>query len=162
MGVTIFRVADNEHVVSVAKIEESEEEEIEIESGGEIAPDEDAVVGESELDKPADPEHGVDISVTGRPEYRLRRAAETARPWPRSPSNDQGGNRSMPLPHNALVLVADGRKMLFFRNHGDENRSTFRTEAHDEREDRKDRELRTDAPGRPPRRAPETARVDLR
>ena len=27
----------------------------------------------------------------------------------------------MPLPHNALVLVADGRKMLFFRNHGDEN-----------------------------------------
>ena len=26
----------------------------------------------------------------------------------------------MPLPHNALVLVADGRKMLFFRNHGDE------------------------------------------
>ena len=27
----------------------------------------------------------------------------------------------MPLPHDALVLVADGRKMLFFRNHGDEN-----------------------------------------
>jgi DNA gyrase subunit A len=55
-GVTIFRVADNEHVVSVAKIEESEEEEIEIESGEETAPDDGAVVGESELDKPADPE----------------------------------------------------------------------------------------------------------
>ncbi|HEX5238604.1 MAG TPA: DNA gyrase subunit A [Sphingomicrobium sp.] len=55
-GVTIFRVAENEHVVSVAKIEESEEEEIELEGGDEIAPVPDAVIGESELDKPADPE----------------------------------------------------------------------------------------------------------
>src|SRR5574338_704172 len=55
-GVTIFRVADEEHVVSVAKIEESEEEEIELEGGEEIAPEEGAVVGESELEKPADPE----------------------------------------------------------------------------------------------------------
>jgi DNA gyrase subunit A len=55
-GVTIFRVAEGEHVVSVAKIEESEEEEIEIEGGDEIDPVDDAVVGESELDRPADPE----------------------------------------------------------------------------------------------------------
>jgi len=55
-GVTIFRVGENEHVVSVAKIEESDEEEIEIEGGGETAPVPDAVVGESELEKPADPE----------------------------------------------------------------------------------------------------------
>jgi DNA gyrase subunit A len=55
-GVTIFRVAEGEHVVSVAKIEESEEEEIELEGGDEIAPEEGATVGESELDKPADPE----------------------------------------------------------------------------------------------------------
>ena len=55
-GVTIFRVAENEHVVSVAKIEESDEEEIEIEGGDEIAPDAGATVGESELDSPADPE----------------------------------------------------------------------------------------------------------
>jgi len=55
-GVTIFRVADGEHVVSVAKIDESEEEEIEIEGDGELAPEEGATVGESELDKPADPE----------------------------------------------------------------------------------------------------------
>jgi protein required for attachment to host cells len=54
---------------------------------------------------------------------------------------------SMPLPHNALVLVADGRKMLFFRNHGDENQIDLRTEAHDARQDRKDREIKTDAPG---------------
>ncbi|HEY8593424.1 MAG TPA: host attachment family protein [Sphingomicrobium sp.] len=53
----------------------------------------------------------------------------------------------MPLPHNALVLVADGRKMLFFRNEGDAQQIDLRTEAHDEREDYKDRELRTDAPG---------------
>jgi protein required for attachment to host cells len=53
----------------------------------------------------------------------------------------------MPLPHDALVLVADGRKMLFFRNHGDENQIDLRTEAHEEREDHKDRELRTDAQG---------------
>ena len=53
----------------------------------------------------------------------------------------------MPLPHNALVLVADGRKTLFFRNHGDENQIDLRTEAHDERDDRKDREIKSDAPG---------------
>jgi DNA gyrase subunit A len=55
-GVTIFRVADNEHVVSVAKIEESDEEDLELEGDDETAPIPDAVVGESELDKPADPE----------------------------------------------------------------------------------------------------------
>ena len=53
----------------------------------------------------------------------------------------------MPLPHNALVLVADGRKILFFRNHGDENQIDLRMEAHDARNDRKDREIKTDAPG---------------
>jgi protein required for attachment to host cells len=53
----------------------------------------------------------------------------------------------MPLPHNALVLVADGRKMLLFRNHGDENQIDLRTESHDARHQRKDREIKTDAPG---------------
>lgn len=55
-GVTIFRIAEGEHVVSVAKIDESDEEEIEIEGGDEIEPTDDAVVGESELERPADPE----------------------------------------------------------------------------------------------------------
>jgi DNA gyrase subunit A len=56
-GVTIFRVADEEHVVSVAKIEESDEEELD--SGDEeIAPVPDATVGEDELGRPADPELG--------------------------------------------------------------------------------------------------------
>ena len=53
----------------------------------------------------------------------------------------------MPLPHNALVLVADGRKILFFRNHGDENQIDLRTEAHDKRADRRDSDIKTDAPG---------------
>ena len=53
----------------------------------------------------------------------------------------------MPLPHDALVLVADGRKMLFFRNQGDEGQIDLRTEAHDKREDRKDSEIKTDSPG---------------
>lgn len=53
----------------------------------------------------------------------------------------------MPLAHNALVLVTDGRKTLFFRNHGDENQIDLRTEAHDEREDRKDSEIKTDSAG---------------
>jgi protein required for attachment to host cells len=53
----------------------------------------------------------------------------------------------MPLPHQALVLVTDGRKSLFLRNHGDEQQIDLRTEAHDQRDDRKDRELKTDAPG---------------
>lgn len=53
----------------------------------------------------------------------------------------------MPLPHQALVLVTDGRKLLFLRNHGDEKQIDLRTEAHDERADRKDSEIKSDAPG---------------
>ena len=53
----------------------------------------------------------------------------------------------MPLANNALVLVTDGRKTLFFRNHGDENQIDLRTEDFGEREDAKDRDLRSDAPG---------------
>lgn len=53
----------------------------------------------------------------------------------------------MPIPNNALVLVVDGRKVLFFRNQGDENQIDLRTEAHDERDDRKDSDIKTDAPG---------------
>ncbi len=44
-GVTIFRVAEDEHVVSVARIDESDEE-VELEGGDELAPLPDAIVGE--------------------------------------------------------------------------------------------------------------------
>ncbi len=53
----------------------------------------------------------------------------------------------MALPHQALVLVADGRKLLFLRNHGDQNQIDLRTEAHDFRRDPKDREIKSDAAG---------------
>jgi protein required for attachment to host cells len=53
----------------------------------------------------------------------------------------------MPLANNALVLVTDGRKTLFFRNEGDENQIDLRTEDFEEREDAKDRDLKSDAPG---------------
>ena len=53
----------------------------------------------------------------------------------------------MPLANNALVLVTDGRKTLFFRNHGDVNQIDLRTEAHDERQDASDGDMKTDAAG---------------
>jgi protein required for attachment to host cells len=54
----------------------------------------------------------------------------------------------MPLANQALVLVTDGRKTLFFRNHGDANQIDLRTEAHDERADADfNRDIATDAPG---------------
>jgi protein required for attachment to host cells len=53
----------------------------------------------------------------------------------------------MALPHNALVLVADGRKLLFLRNHGDQNQIDLRVESHDQRKDLKDHEIKSDAPG---------------
>ena len=54
-GVTIFNVANNERVVSVAKIDESEEEDIELDGGDELAAVPDATVGE---DLSAGPEDG--------------------------------------------------------------------------------------------------------
>jgi len=45
-GVTIFNVAENEKVVSVAQIDESEEEEVELEGGAELAPDTGATIGD--------------------------------------------------------------------------------------------------------------------
>lgn len=53
----------------------------------------------------------------------------------------------MALPHQALVLVTDGRKWLFLRNNGDEKQIDLRTEAHNEREDSANSEIKTDAPG---------------
>jgi protein required for attachment to host cells len=53
----------------------------------------------------------------------------------------------MSIPNQALVFVADGRKMLFLRNHGGAARLDLRTEAHNERADAKDHEIKSDAPG---------------
>lgn len=56
----------------------------------------------------------------------------------------------MPLPHDAEVLVIDGRKLLFLRNHGDANQIDLRTAAHEERDDARDRELKSDLMGQAP------------
>ena len=54
----------------------------------------------------------------------------------------------MKLPKNSLVLVADGRKMLFLRNHGDEAQMDLHLEAHQEQDNPPTREQGTDVPGR--------------
>lgn len=53
----------------------------------------------------------------------------------------------MTLPPNTLVLVADGTKMLFLRNEGKNGQIDLVTEAHHQREDRKDSEIKSDGPG---------------
>ena len=55
---------------------------------------------------------------------------------------------SMTIPTNALIIVCDGRKMLFLRNQGQGDQIELVTEAHHQREDKKDHELKTDAAGR--------------
>ena len=54
----------------------------------------------------------------------------------------------MQIPHNAYVLVADGTKMLFFRNEGDAEYPQLQVEAHREEEDPKDSDQGRSEPGR--------------
>lgn len=54
----------------------------------------------------------------------------------------------MLLPHNSVVLVADGRKMLWLRNVGDALAPQLEVETAAEQPDRPTREIRSDAPGR--------------
>ena len=54
----------------------------------------------------------------------------------------------MPIPNQALILVADGRKTAVpAQSWRCRTQLDLRTEAHDERDDRKDREIKSDAPG---------------
>jgi len=54
----------------------------------------------------------------------------------------------MQIPHNAAVLVADGRKMLFLRNEGDAEYPNLVVEHGEERPNPKDSDQKTDAAGR--------------
>ena len=54
----------------------------------------------------------------------------------------------MRLPHNSFVIVADGEKMLFFRNEGDADYPQLIVERNREHEAAPDRELKTDEAGR--------------
>jgi protein required for attachment to host cells len=54
----------------------------------------------------------------------------------------------MRVPHNSFVIVADGKKSLFFRNEGDGDFPNLVVEREDGHADPKDRELKSDEPGR--------------
>jgi protein required for attachment to host cells len=56
--------------------------------------------------------------------------------------------KSMQVPHRSFVVVADGKKMLFFRNEGDSEYPKLEVERKREQENPADRDQRTDAPGR--------------
>jgi len=57
----------------------------------------------------------------------------------------------MHIPHDSVVLVADGAKMLFFRNEGDDQFLKLVVEDAVEQRDDYDREIKSDAAGRMPR-----------
>jgi protein required for attachment to host cells len=54
----------------------------------------------------------------------------------------------MQVPHNSFVVVADGKKMLFFRNEGDSEFPKLEVERKRETADAPDREQKTDRAGR--------------
>lgn len=54
----------------------------------------------------------------------------------------------MRIAHNGFVMVADGRKMLFFRNEGDADHPHLTVERKDVHENPADRDQGTDRPGR--------------
>lgn len=54
----------------------------------------------------------------------------------------------MRVPHDSFIVVADGEKMLFFRNEGDGDYPNLSVERKREQENPYDREQKSDAPGR--------------
>lgn len=54
----------------------------------------------------------------------------------------------MQVPHNSFVLVADGQKMLFFRNEGDNDYPNLTVDTKTVQDNPPDREQGTDEPGR--------------
>ena len=54
----------------------------------------------------------------------------------------------MQVPHNSFVVVADGKKMLFFRNEGDSEFPKLEVERKRETAGAPDRDQKTDSPGR--------------
>jgi protein required for attachment to host cells len=57
------------------------------------------------------------------------------------------GGINMQVPHNAVVLVADGRKLLFLRNEGDGEYPNLTVEYAEEQSNPADRDQKTDAAG---------------
>lgn len=61
--------------------------------------------------------------------------------------------KQMQVPHNSFVLVADGQKMLFFRNEGDNEFPNLMVEAKEVQDNPADRDQKTDGPGQAPNSA---------
>jgi protein required for attachment to host cells len=58
--------------------------------------------------------------------------------------------RAMQVPHKSVVVVADGKKMLFFRNEGDSEFPKLEVERKRETADAADRDQKTDLAGQAP------------
>ncbi len=56
----------------------------------------------------------------------------------------------MRVPHDSYVLVADGAKMLFFRNEGDADHLHLEVVAAEQQRDASDRAIKSDGAGRKP------------
>jgi protein required for attachment to host cells len=56
----------------------------------------------------------------------------------------------MRIPHDSYVLVADGAKMLFFRNEGDAENPNLQVVAAEQQADDRDRDIKTDMAGQKP------------
>jgi len=56
----------------------------------------------------------------------------------------------MRIPHDSYVLVADGAKMLFFRNEGDADNPNLTVIAAEQQADHYDRDIKTDQAGQKP------------
>ena len=56
----------------------------------------------------------------------------------------------MQVPHNSFVVVADGKKMLFFRNEGDAEYPKLEVDRKRETADAYDRDQKTDTAGQAP------------
>src|SRR3546814_12586642 len=54
----------------------------------------------------------------------------------------------MRVPHNSFVVVADGEKLLFFRNDGDSDYLKLEVERKRQSENPASRDIKTDSPGR--------------
>ena len=54
----------------------------------------------------------------------------------------------MQVPHDSFIVVADGKKMLFFRNEGDQDYLKLQVERKREQDNPPDRAQKTDEPGR--------------
>jgi protein required for attachment to host cells len=69
-------------------------------------------------------------------------------PAPLRSPDQQLKETKMQVPHNSFVVVADGKKMLFFRNEGDAEFLKLEVERKREQEDLADRDMKTDDAGR--------------